>query len=147
MHAMNPVSKITAITHSADETRRLAAEFAQRLVPGDVVLLSGDLGAGKTTFVRGACELLGVAGPVTSPSYVFGNIYEGRVTVAHLDLYRLESVEFSDELALDDYLSDDRVGFVEWPHDGPMPDGEPRARVTIEHAGGDDRRITVEWRG
>lgn len=147
MHAMSSTSDQSAITHSADETRRLAAEFARRLQPGDVVLLRGELGAGKTTFVRGACEVLGVEGPVTSPSYVFGNVYQGRIPVAHLDLYRLESVEFSDELALDDYLTGDRVGFIEWPHDDGLPGGEPRARVTIEHAGGDDRRISIGWSG
>src|SRR3954466_5085897 len=130
-------------TNSAAETEALAAELAERLTPGDVVLVSGDLGAGKTTFVRGAARALGVNGPVTSPTYTIGQTYaaNGGVEVAHLDLYRLEA---ADPTVIDDYLTERRIGFVEWPATGEAYIERVKARVTIEHAGGDKRRITVE---
>jgi len=80
---------------SAAETEHLAAELARALAPGDVVTVAGELGAGKTTFVRGACRALGVEGPVTSPTYTIGHRYRGRLTVSHLDLYRFTRVEQS----------------------------------------------------
>ena len=76
-------------TGSPEETERVAAGIARDLRPGDVVLVTGELGTGKTTFVRGACRALGVVGPVTSPTFTIGQLHEGRVPVAHLDLYRL----------------------------------------------------------
>ena len=139
------VAAETSTTRSAAETEAVAAQFAVHLEPGDVVLLGGELGSGKTAFVRGACAALGVTAPVTSPSYVLGQIYPGSPEVAHLDLYRLESIAFADELALEDYLTPQRIGFVEWPHDGELAGARVRARVTLEHAGGDERRITTEW--
>ena len=75
---------------SPEETERIAAGLASALRPGDLVTVAGELGAGKTTFVRGACRELGVDEPVTSPTYTVGHRYEGRVTVSHLDLYRFE---------------------------------------------------------
>ena len=109
-----------------------------------MVLVSGELGSGKTTFVRGACRELGVKDPVTSPTFVIGQVYEGEMDVAHLDLYRLGSLADEDPALLDDYLTPDRIAFVEWP-----PRGEPRlervaARVRLEHVGGDRRAIAVE---
>lgn len=144
---MIAVSTESTTTHSAADTEALAARLAERLRPGDVVLLGGDLGSGKTTFVRGACAALGVTEPVTSPSYVIGNVYPGNPEIAHLDLYRLESIAIADELALEDYLTPQRIGFIEWPHSAGLTGGAVRARVTLEHAGRDDRRITVEWSG
>ena len=133
-------------TTSAAETEALGAELARGLRPGDVVLVEGELGAGKTTFVRGACRALGVSGPVTSPTFTIGQRYRGEVTVAHIDLFRLERLDLEEPGLLDDYLGPDAVAFVEWPPDG----GEElaaatrlAARVRIEHAGGDRRRITV----
>src|SRR3954465_1496702 len=106
-------------TNSAAETEALAAELAERLTPGDVVLVSGDLGAGKTTFVRGAARALGVDGPVTSPTFTIGQVYAGRVVeVAHLHLYRLAAPPPEDPALLDDFLTPARVGFVEWPGAG-----------------------------
>jgi tRNA threonylcarbamoyladenosine biosynthesis protein TsaE len=109
-----------------------------------VVLVSGELGSGKTTFVRGACRALGVDGPVTSPTFVIGQVYEGDPEVAHLDLFRLESLAGEDPALLEDYLTPDRVGLVEWPGDGEPPLERAAARVRLEHLGGDRRRITVE---
>ncbi len=133
-------------TTSAAETEALGAELARGLRPGDIVLVEGELGAGKTTFVRGACRALGVTAPVTSPTFTIGQRYRGEVTVAHIDLFRLERLDLEEPGLLDDYLGPDSVAFVEWPQDeGGELSAAPRlaARVRIEHAGGDRRRITV----
>lgn len=131
-------------TTTPEETEALAAELAARLRPGDVVLVSGELGSGKTTFVRGACHALGVRGPVTSPTYTIGQVYAGAASeIAHLDLYRLETLEDEDPALLDDYLTPARIGFVEWPAVGESGIERVKARVRIEHAGGDKRRIEI----
>ena len=91
-------------TASAAETEAVGERLATDLAPGDVVLVSGELGAGKTTLIRGACRALGVSEPVTSPTFTIGHRYSGRVPVAHLDLYRLEGLEGEDPALLDDYL-------------------------------------------
>lgn len=127
-------------TDGPDATEAAGAALAAELAPGDVVVIEGDLGAGKTTFVRGALRALGVTERVTSPTFVVGQLYEsGRVRAAHLDLYRLgSSTEGEDPGLLDPFFGPDTVTFVEWP--GPM---EGTRRVTLAHAGGDRRR--VEW--
>ena len=132
-----------ADTESPAETEAVGAELAGRLRPGDVVLVSGELGSGKTTFVRGACRALGVAGAVTSPTFNIGQRYRGRVAVSHLDLYRLEHPEDEDPALLDEYLSGDSVVFVEWPERGDPGVGAVTARVRLEHRGGDRRRVTL----
>jgi tRNA threonylcarbamoyladenosine biosynthesis protein TsaE len=109
-----------------------------------VVLVGGELGSGKTTFVRGACRALGVDGPVTSPTFVIGQVYEGVREVAHLDLFRLESLGGEDPALLEDYLTPERVGFVEWPGGEEPALGQVAARVRLEHLGGDRRRIAWE---
>jgi tRNA threonylcarbamoyladenosine biosynthesis protein TsaE len=113
---------------------------AERLRVGDVVTISGELGAGKTTFVRGACRALGVTQPVTSPTYTIGHRYEGRVAVSHLDLYRFEAFGEADWGALEPYF-DDAICFVEWPEaaGGSLP--PPRARVRLDHV--DERRRLI----
>ena len=128
-------------TASPAETEAAGAELAARLHAGDVVLVSGDLGAGKTTFVRGACRALGVAAAVTSPTYTIGQVYAARdgLEVAHLDLYRLASLDGEDPALLDDYLTPERIGFVEWPAAGESGIGRVKARVRIAHGGGDRR--------
>jgi tRNA threonylcarbamoyladenosine biosynthesis protein TsaE len=135
---------VTFETESAAETEEAGAELARRLVPGDVVLIEGDLGTGKTTFVRGACRELGVEGVVTSPTFTIGQVYAGRVEVAHLDLYRLESLEGEDPSLIEDYLTPERIGFVEWPAVGEAVVTEVVARVRLAHAGGDRRRVEIE---
>jgi tRNA threonylcarbamoyladenosine biosynthesis protein TsaE len=132
---------------SPAETEAVAAELAQRLKRGDIVLVSGDLGAGKTTFVRGACRALGVAGAVTSPSFTIAQRYAGRVPVSHLDLYRLGDLDDEDPALLADELGPDRVAFVEWPEVGSPVGLNPRrvvARVRLEHRGEDRRLVVVE---
>jgi tRNA threonylcarbamoyladenosine biosynthesis protein TsaE len=131
---------------SAEETEALGARIAERLGPGDVVLLSGDLGAGKTTLIRGACRALGVTAPVTSPTFTIGQRYDGgRVPVSHLDLYRLESLEDEDPALLDDYLRPDAVAFVEWPGAGEGWLGLPALEVRLAHLDEHRRRIEVQW--
>jgi tRNA threonylcarbamoyladenosine biosynthesis protein TsaE len=134
-------------TTAAAETEAVASRLAQQLAPGDIVLVSGDLGAGKTTFVRGACRALGVSGAVTSPSFTIARRYEGTVPVSHLDLYRLGDVGDEDPALLADELGEDRVAFVEWPEVGAPVGLDPErvvARVRLEHRGGDRRRVFVE---
>jgi tRNA threonylcarbamoyladenosine biosynthesis protein TsaE len=131
-------------TSSAEETEAAGGRLAQRLRPGDVVLVSGELGSGKTTFVRGAARALGVRGPVPSPTFTIGQVLAGSPDVAHLDLYRLGSLAGEDPALLDDYLTPDRVAFVEWPAVGEPVLERVVARVTLEHMGGDRRRIAVE---
>jgi tRNA threonylcarbamoyladenosine biosynthesis protein TsaE len=131
-------------TGSPEETERLGAEVARRLAPGEVVLVSGELGTGKTTLVRGACRELGVDGPVKSPTFTIGQVYPGEQEVAHIDLYRLDSLAGEDPGLLDDYLTPDRVAFVEWPEAAEPELPGVTAHVRLEHLGGDRRRITVE---
>ena len=126
---------------------RLAAKVAEALRPGDVVVLSGEVGSGKTTFVRAAADALGVAERVTSPTYQLARGYEGAVdgravTVNHLDLYRLEGLEDRDALELDDYLDPGAVTFVEWAE--PVLDviEEPTV-VRISHQTPTTRRVSI----
>lgn len=137
----------TTATSGPAETEALAADLATRLSTGDVVLVSGEVGAGKTTFVRGACRALGVRGRVTSPTFTIARRYEdGRVPVSHLDLYRLEGTPAEDPEILEEDLGPDRVAFVEWPEATGAPADPARvvARVRLEHEGGDRRRVTIE---
>jgi tRNA threonylcarbamoyladenosine biosynthesis protein TsaE len=127
-------------TSTPEETEAAGARLAGSLGPGDVVLVSGELGSGKTTFVRGACRALGVSAPVTSPTFTIGHVYAGTPDVAHLDLFRLEGQEPG---LLDDYLTPDRIGFLEWPELAEPELERVSARVRIEHGGGDARRIEV----
>lgn len=130
-------------TATAAETEAAGAELAARLAPGDVVVVSGELGSGKTTFVRGACRALGVEEPVVSPTFTIGRRYRGKVLVSHLDLYRLEDLGAEDPGLLDDYLGPDAIAFVEWPAALEPALDRIAARVDIEHAGGNRRRITL----
>lgn len=128
---------------SAADTEAIGSELAERLGPSDVVLVSGELGAGKTTLIRGACRALGVEGPVTSPTFTIGQRYSGRLPVAHLDLFRLRTLEGEDPGLLDDYLTSEAVAFVEWPAAAEPQLERIAVRVLIEHAGGDERTVTV----
>jgi tRNA threonylcarbamoyladenosine biosynthesis protein TsaE len=128
---------------SVDETEAIAAALARTLAPGDVVLVSGELGAGKTTFVRGACRALGVMGRVTSPTFTIGHRYRGTVDVSHLDLYRFRGVSAAEWGDLEPYF-EDAVVLVEWPEAGEGVLPRPRARVRLEHVAPDVRRVIVE---
>jgi tRNA threonylcarbamoyladenosine biosynthesis protein TsaE len=127
---------------SPEETERVAARLALQLAPGDVVVVEGELGSGKTTFVRGAARALGVEGPVTSPTYTIGHKYHGRVDVSHLDLYRFKGMSNAEWGDLEEYFGDEIV-FVEWPGAGAGFLPEPRARVRLRHLGGTRRLILL----
>jgi len=142
-------------TDGPAETEALGAELASALADGDLVLVRGDLGAGKTTLVRGAARALGVSDPVTSPTFSIGHRYKARaagdgpadphgLTVSHLDLFRLAGLGEEEPEMLADYVGPGRIAFVEW-----APEGEPelaaaRFVVTLAHGGGDARLVEVE---
>jgi tRNA threonylcarbamoyladenosine biosynthesis protein TsaE len=130
-------------THSESETSDAGRQLARTLGPGSVVLLIGDLGAGKTALVRGLAEGLGVAPEeVSSPTFTLMQEYRGgRVTLIHVDLYRLNDPREIDELGLEE-LGLESVLAIEWAEKLPRPIADA-VRVTIEHGRGDERRITV----
>jgi tRNA threonylcarbamoyladenosine biosynthesis protein TsaE len=134
--------QVELVSDSADATERIAARLAERLGVGDVVAVSGELGSGKTTFVRGACRALGVTAPVTSPTFTIGHRYEGRVDVAHLDLFRFSGVSPAEWGDLEPYF-EDAVVFVEWPEAGEGVLPAATVSVRLDHAGGDRRRIAI----
>lgn len=127
---------------SPEETEQIAAALASGLRTGDVVAVAGDLGTGKTTFVRGACRSLGVTAPVTSPTYTIGNRYQGAVEVSHLDLYRFGSLSDADWGDLERYF-EDAVVFVEWPEAGTGFLPPARAEVRLQHVEETLRLITL----
>ena len=138
----------TTTTSSPQETEAVGARIARLLAPGDVVLLSGEIGSGKSTFVRGACRALGITGPVTSPTFTIGRRYGGgSIPVSHLDLYRLKTLEDEDPALLDDYLRADSVAFIEWSAPAMPRLQSPAVLVELRHAGGERREIEIEFPG
>jgi tRNA threonylcarbamoyladenosine biosynthesis protein TsaE len=125
---------------SPEETEAVAGRLARLLRPGDVVTVSGELGSGKTTFVRGACRALGVTQPVTSPTFTVGHRYDG---VAHLDLYRFAGVTAAEWGDLEPYF-DGTIAFVEWPEAGEDALPAPRVRVRLRHIDEQQRMIELE---
>lgn len=138
--------QVEVVTASAEETEAVAARLSVRLSVGDLVTVSGELGAGKTTFVRGACRALGITAPVTSPTFTIGHRYEGLVPVSHLDLYRFHSVSPAEWGDLEPYF-DGAVVFVEWPEAGVGVLPAPRVTVSLAHEGDDTRRIVLSAEG
>ena len=136
-----PVAEVE--TGSAGETEAIAARLAAHLAPGDVVLVSGELGAGKTTFVRGACRALGVTGRVTSPTFTIGHRYTGAVDVSHLDLYRFRGLSAAEWGDLEPYF-EQAIVFVEWPEAGRGALPVPRAQVRLEHVALESRLVVVD---
>jgi tRNA threonylcarbamoyladenosine biosynthesis protein TsaE len=134
---------VEVVTASPDETEALAARLAERLSPGDVVTISGELGAGKTTFVRGAARALGVTGAVSSPTFTIGHRYDAPTPVAHLDLYRIAGLDPEEWGDLEPYF-DGTVAFVEWPEHGGdwLPDA--RAIVTLGHVDESHRSVRID---
>jgi tRNA threonylcarbamoyladenosine biosynthesis protein TsaE len=126
---------------SAEETEALAARLALTLRAGDVVTVSGELGAGKTTFVRGACRGLGIEVPVTSPTFTVGHRYRGSPDVSHLDLYRFRGVSPAEWGDLEPYF-EDSICFVEWPE--AAADALPPVRVAVRLSHVDRERRTIE---
>src|SRR5689334_11915224 len=133
-------------TNTPAQTEAVGARVARGLRPGDVVLVSGELGAGKTTLVRGACRELGVAVPVTSPTFTIGQLYPANVPVSHIDLFRIDRMTEEEPDLLADYLGPDKIAFIEWPPAGPSEHaelGRIACRIHIEHAGGDRRVVEI----
>jgi tRNA threonylcarbamoyladenosine biosynthesis protein TsaE len=137
---------LDVISRAPDETRKVGAALAELLVPGDVVSLTGDLGAGKTAFVQGAARALGVQEPVTSPTFVLVRQYRGDVPVHHVDVYRLDRIQEVLDLGFEDLLDPSGVVFVEWGDaiDALLPGDHLRVEITT---GEDARRLSFAGRG
>ena len=132
-------------THSADETTDLGRRLAAELKPGSIVLLRGDLGAGKTTMVKGIAEGFNAAEAeaVTSPTFTLIHEYRGpEVTLYHIDLYRIDTQRELDTLALDDLMEPNTILLIEWGEKFSRFVRERDAEIAIEHQGGDQRHIT-----
>jgi tRNA threonylcarbamoyladenosine biosynthesis protein TsaE len=140
---MSALGRVELESGSPAETEALAGRLAERLEPGDVVTVSGELGTGKTTFVRGACRALGVVQPVTSPTFTIGHRYRGRVEVSHLDLYRFAGVSPAEWGDLEPYF-EDAVAFVEWPEAGAGVLPSARVAVELAHVDPERRRIRLD---
>ena len=139
---MSPTAEF--VTRSADETERVGERLGRRLVPGDVVALSGELGAGKTCFIRGLARGLGVTQGVSSPTFVIVNQYTGRMPVFHIDAYRTESLTELLDIGFDEYVSGDSVTVIEWS-DKLEPLLPPAAiRVRISGLGDEPRTIRID---
>ncbi len=131
-------------THSPQETRSLGEKLAAHLRTGDVLLLLGDLGAGKSELTRGIAQGLGILTPVTSPSFTILNVYdEGRVPLYHFDWYRLNSADELYEMGMDEYLGGDGIAVVEWPSQCPEAIPETRLAVELTPLGDTDREIIL----
>ena len=129
---------------SAAETEEIAGRLARQLRVGDVVTVSGELGTGKTTFVRGACRALGITAPVTSPTFTVGHRYAGDPDVSHLDLFRFQRFSPAEWGDLEPYFSD-AICFVEWPE--AASDSLPPVRVAVRLSHVDRERRTIELAG
>jgi tRNA threonylcarbamoyladenosine biosynthesis protein TsaE len=135
---------ITAATTSVTQTRSLAAAIAELARPGDLILLVGDLGAGKTAFVQGFGAALGVHEPITSPTFTLARQYQGRLELNHLDVYRLEQLEETLDLGLQELLDGPTVTLIEWGDTivPVLPADYLEVRLTYG-AGDDDRLVQV----
>jgi tRNA threonylcarbamoyladenosine biosynthesis protein TsaE len=133
---------VEVVTASPEETEALAGRLAARLGAGDVVAVSGELGSGKTTFVRGAARALGFAGTVSSPTFTIGHRYDAPTPVAHLDLYRITGLDPEEWGDLEPYF-DGTVAFVEWPEHGGDWLPAARATVTLHHVDESHRRVRI----
>lgn len=133
------------ITHSSEETTNWGREFAKRLKPPVLVLLTGDLGTGKTTLTKGIVSGLGAAAEdeVTSPTFTLVHVYGKAVKVYHADLYRIETFHDFETLGMEDMFASPAVAILEWSERFPLPSPWPQVRLRLEHLGGDSRHISV----
>ena len=133
-------------TTSANETRTLGERLASRLRPGDVLLLLGDMGVGKSELTRGIARGLGIQGPVASPTFTILQVYdEGHIPLYHFDWYRLESADELYEMGMDEYLGGDGIAIIEWPSQCPEAIPPCRLEITLTPLADTVREIT--WRG
>ena len=133
-------------TTSAEETEQLGRDLARDLAPGDLVLLKGEVGTGKSTLARSAMRELGVEGAIPSPTFTIGRTYRGRMPISHLDLHRVGSIENEDPGLLNEYFGPEKVVFVEWPgeSEADLTASAMRIRsVRLTHAGRDNRLIEI----
>lgn len=137
----------TITSHSPDQTAAIGEALGRLLRPGDVVLLQGDLGAGKTRLTQGLAAGAGSADPVTSPTFVLVNQYRGPLRIYHVDLYRIERAIDAESLGLDEYLEGDGVTVVEWPEQAPDALPAEHLYIALAHAGETDRTLTVTGYG
>ena len=131
------------MTASAAETEAVAARLARVLRIGDVVTVSGELGSGKTTFVRGACRALGIEAPVTSPTFTVGHRYAGNPDASHLDLFRFQGFSPAEWGDLEPYF-EDAICFVEWPEAAANALPPVRVAVRLSHVDREHRTIELE---
>jgi tRNA threonylcarbamoyladenosine biosynthesis protein TsaE len=139
---------IKAATTSVDDTRALAAGLASLAKPGDLIVLAGDLGTGKTAFAQGFAKGLGIEEPVTSPAFILVRTYEGRLPMVHLDVYRLDTMQELVDLGIAELLDDGAVTLVEWGD--AVAQGLPAdfLEVRLEATGGpDDRQLSIRTVG
>jgi len=135
------------ISHSEAQTRRLGARLAALLSPGDVIALAGGLGTGKTRFAQGVGLGLGVTEPITSPTFTLVNEYHGRLTLYHIDLYRINQVAEALAFGLEDYLYGDGVCVIEWAERAAEALSPERLWITFHHLDNTKRRITMRADG
>jgi tRNA threonylcarbamoyladenosine biosynthesis protein TsaE len=140
------VSDLEIVTHSAEETIQRGREIGARLKPPILILLSGELGAGKTTLTKGIVSGLGAAeeDQVTSPTFTLVHKYEDRAQVYHVDLYRVADFQGLESLGLEDFFTEQAVVIVEWPENLTIRAGWPVVRIRLEHVDEDTRRILVQ---
>jgi tRNA threonylcarbamoyladenosine biosynthesis protein TsaE len=133
------------VSHSSEETIAFGRELAGRLAPPRLVLLSGDLGSGKTTLSKGIISGLGAAREedVTSPTFTLVHVFRNHATVYHVDLYRVEQFRDLETLGLEDALSEPAIVVIEWSERFSLQSDWPRLLIHLEHLEGDTRRITV----
>ena len=133
------------VSHSAEETIELGRQLARRLSPPVLVLMSGDLGSGKTTLSKGIISGLGAAREedVTSPTFTLVHVFHNHYKVYHVDLYRVEQAADIESLALEDALSEPAVVLIEWPDRFSLRTDWPKVNVQLEHLEGDSRRIII----
>jgi tRNA threonylcarbamoyladenosine biosynthesis protein TsaE len=135
------------ISHSEAQTRRLGARLALFLQPGDVLALEGNLGSGKTRWVQGVCQGLGVTNTVNSPTFTLVNEYQGNYPVYHIDLYRLEAGAELFTIGLEDYLDGSGITFIEWADRAATWLPDDYLTVQLHHFGDTKRRIVLQAHG
>ena len=135
-------------THSAEETRALGAKLASQLQRGDVVLLRGGLGAGKSEFARGVARGLGIQGPVPSPSFTILNMYdEGRIPLYHFDWYRIHDSDEIGEMGFEEQIGGDGIALIEWGEQAPGYVPDRALEIRIRAVDETTREITMEPQG
>ena len=133
------------ISHNQAQTEDIGARLAQALTGGEVLALYGGLGAGKTAFTRGLARGLGIARPVTSPTFTLLHQYKGRLALNHFDVYRLASVEEAEDIGIDEIMQADGVTVIEWPERVEELLDDKTIVVKIEGSGDEPRVLTVLW--